>query len=85
MDEHVREMKDDKNIYEEWAVRSAEFWKERCRVALGEEYENLLRVARAAKKLKDEYDPYETMSVLGGINALFEALKELPDGLLEEE
>lgn len=45
----------------------------------------LLRVARAAKKLKDEYDPYETMSVIGGISALFEALKELPDGLLEVE
>ena len=42
-------MSDDKDIYKEWAVRSEEFWKERCRVALGEEYESLLRVARAAK------------------------------------
>jgi len=38
------------DVYELWATQSEEFWKERCRKALDDEYTNLIRVARAAKE-----------------------------------
>jgi hypothetical protein len=67
----------EKDIYKEWAVRSEEFWKERCRAALGEEYTALLRVARAAKVVvEQDKEQYDRLIV---VLALEEALKEVDD------
>lgn len=67
---------DDKDVYKEWAEKSGEFWKDRCRKFLGEEYENLLRVARAADYVVSHV---KHKAMCPGIDRLRKALKEVKD------
>ena len=87
----------DKDVYKLWGTRSEEFWKERCREALGEEYQALLSVVRAAEKIYEttedgymfkhilvegEGDKWHIPEIMG--LALAEALKALPEHLRGE-
>ena len=48
-------MSDKECPYTEWAEKSEEFWRQRCRDFLGDEYTNLLRVVKAAEKERQHH------------------------------
>ena len=72
-------MNEDMNVYKEWAEKSGELWKERCRKFLGEEYNTLLRVARAAHAVCNPPVGVPVQEAHWRGEQLEEALKEVED------